>query len=276
MDEQHTFLTSQDGTRIHTVTCGSSDAPKGELLVLGGLADHAGRYRHVSERCVEAGFRVTIAEPRGHGDSEGRRGHVSRWSLYGDDLRVVLGSLPRPAWILAHSMGGLIALDVVRDPLPRSPLGLVCTNPLLGLALTPQRWKTSLSSLLSVLLPILPLGNEIDPEVLSHDRAIVEAYETDPKVFRTVTPRWFVEMRAAQERVLSDPGRIALPLLMVTSDADRLCASEVARTFASRVRGAAQRHYPGLYHEVLNEPEKDAVLDDILSWFVTHAPTELR
>ena len=24
--------------------------------------------------------------------------------------------------------------------------------------------------------------------------------------------------------------------------------------------------YPGLYHEILNEPERDAVLDDLCSW----------
>ncbi len=274
MDAHHVFLSSRDGTRIHTVVHEEPGARRGDFLVVGGLAEHAGRYDHVAGRLVRAGFRVTVVEPRGHGDSEGRRGHVARWGLYVDDLRAALDALPGSAWILAHSMGGLIALDAVRDPLPRMPRGLVCVNPLLGLALEAPGWKVALSSLLSSLLPTVSLGNEIPPEHLTHDRSIVDAYASDPKVFHTVTPRWFTEMRAAQARVLEEPQRITVPLLMVTSDGDRICAYPVSRAFAAAVRGASQLQYPGLFHEVLNEPEKDAILDDILAWLETHAPTE--
>ncbi len=28
--------------------------------------------------------------------------------------------------------------------------------------------------------------------------------------------------------------------------------------------------YPGLFHEIYNEPERDAVLDDLIGWFDAH------
>jgi alpha-beta hydrolase superfamily lysophospholipase len=168
---------------------------------------------------------------------------------------------------MAHSMGGLVILDRLRAPLPHPVRGVVLTNPLLGVRVQAPRVKVAAAGLLSRLLPRLSLSNELDPGHISRDPGIVAAYVGDPRVYRTITPRWYVEMRAASERVATAGPSLGVPLLMVTSDADRICDPEASRRFASSCAPRADElRYPELYHEVLNEPEKDRVLADILAW----------
>jgi alpha-beta hydrolase superfamily lysophospholipase len=35
-----------------------------------------------------------------------------------------------------------------------------------------------------------------------------------------------------------------------------------------------REHYDGLYHEILSEPERDRVLDDICAWVAQHAAAQ--
>ncbi len=55
---------SDDGTRLRLVRWGDGAR---DVLLVHGLGEHAGRYEHVARRLVEAGYRVTLLELRGHG-----------------------------------------------------------------------------------------------------------------------------------------------------------------------------------------------------------------
>lgn len=264
MDPTHQTLRSRDGTRLH-LAIWEPATPARTVILTHGLAEHMGRYAYVADALVAAGYRVLGVELRGHGDSEGKRGHVDRWADYGDDLEAAVAFAGGPCFLLAHSMGGLVVLDRLRAPLPHPVLGAVLTNPLLGVRVQAPRVKVAAAGLLSRLLPRLSLSNELDPRHISRDPAVVAAYTSDPRVYTTITPRWYTEMRAAIARVApSGPG---VPLLVVTSDADRICNPESAHAFAAGCAPPADElRYPELYHEVLNEPEKDRVLADILAW----------
>jgi alpha-beta hydrolase superfamily lysophospholipase len=269
----HEYISSEDGTKLHVVRWAAEGAPRGDVLLSHGLAEHAGRYQHVAEALSKGGYDVAFLELRGHGDSEGKRGHVQRWSRYAEDLHALAAHVGRPAFVVAHSMGGLVALDATRLGWPTPVLGLVLTNPLLGVAVDPPAWKTTLATVLSSILPALELGNEIDPLLLTHDLAVVEAYRNDARVFHIVTPRWFSELNAAIERVTAAAPNYRTPLLLLTSTGDRICNPAIAALFAGRY-GAEIEHrvLPDLYHEILNEPEKDRILASILTWLGHHAP----
>lgn len=232
-----------------------------DLLVVHGLAEHALRYRHVAEAFAARGWTVHVLELRGHGKSGGKRGHVDRWSLYVDDVRAAAASL-RPGWaLLAHSMGGLVALDAVRDGL--GPARLAVSNPLLGVRLKAPKVKVMAAGLLSRLAPRLSLKNEIDPAGLSRDPAVGRAYAVDPEVYDTITPRWYTEMEAARARVRA--ARFPVPLAFFLSDADPICDPMAAQALAQDV-GAPVKVYPGMLHEILNEIGKEQVIADIADW----------
>ncbi len=266
MQAAHSKIRSADGTQLHIATWTPPD-PSHTLLIVHGLAEHMGRYAHVAEAFCAAGYRVVGLELRGHGDSEGKRGHVDRWSQYCEDLGAALEHVGEPCVVLGHSMGGLVALDRIRDPLPYPLLGVVLTNPLLGVRVQAPAIKLALAGLLSRLLPWLSLSNELDTAHISRDPEIVLAYQRDPRVYSTITPRWFTEMRSAMERVHKWAPSLEPPLLMVTSDADQICDPNAARRLARSYGGCIEQlRYPELFHEVLNEPEKEQVMAEILAW----------
>ena len=255
---------SDDATPLRLARWGNGDR---DVLLVHGLAEHAGRYNHVATALVEAGWRVTLVELRGHGKSGGRRGHCGAWHRYVEDVQAAAGAIGRPFAILAHSMGGLVSLDALREPLTPPCRALALSNPLLGLAFEAPAWKVKMSTGLSRLLPWLPVPSGLDTAFLSHDAEVVRAYEADPMVFSSVTPRWFTESQAAMARVNGDPGRTQLPLRLMVSTGDKICDHKVAlRLYEGWTADKTLAVYDDLYHEIFNEPQKDAILADLVAW----------
>jgi alpha-beta hydrolase superfamily lysophospholipase len=259
---------SDDGTPLRLARWGEDQ--ERDILLVHGLAEHAGRYGHVAEALVAAGWRVTLVELRGHGKSGGRRGHTRFWHRYVEDVQAAAGVVGRPFALVAHSMGGLVSLDTLREPIAPECRAVALTNPQLGLAFEPPAWKVTLGRLLKTVVPILPIPSELDTAAISRDPAVVRAYEADPLVFSTITPRWFAEMEAALERVSAAAGDYRLPLRMMIGTDDQICDPKAGIAFAERWGGdAVTAVYDGLYHELFNEPEKETILSELTAWLDT-------
>lgn len=257
-------IASADGSPLRVVRWG--DAGR-DVLLVHGLAEHAGRYAHVAQALNGAGYRASFVELRGHGESGGKRGHVDAWRRYAEDLWAAAKTLEDSFAIVAHSMGGLVALDALREALGQPVLGLALSNPMLGLAFEPPKLKVKASRVLSRLVPGLHLRNELDAKRLSRDAEVVRRYEADPQVFDTITPRWFVESQDAIARVKAAAPRMTVPLLMMIGESDGICSPAEGLALATRWGGPKQvNRYPELYHELFNEPEQAEVFADLTRW----------
>lgn len=252
------FVDSADGTRLRLGRWGDAER---DVLIIPGLAEHAGRYEHVAAALVRAGWRVTVVELRGHGHSGGRRGFVHRWDEYVADVRAALGACPTPPCFIAHSMGGLVALETIRSG--TAPRKLVLSNPLIGIRVKAPAVKIAAGRLLSRVWPSLALGNELDPAGISHDKAVVDAYQKDPLIFKTITARWYTEMTAAMTRVHEASFRT--PMMMLVGDQDPITDPDISQAFAKKHNGTL-RVYGGMLHEVFNEVGKEQVINDMIAW----------
>lgn len=233
-----------------------------------GLKDHCGRYQHVARGLVARGYAVHLFDPRGHGRSGGRRYYVERFAEYASDLGVLLtraSTASDPLFILAHSMGAVVACTAVIEG-GIAPRGMVLT----GAALLPG---SSVSPLLVRLAPLLgeylPTAPVVRLEVgaISRDPAVVRRVHNDPLTDHGPSPaRTGYELLKAGRRVLERASEIGPPLLILHGEADRLTDPEGSRRLYAASREADLTIYPGLYHEILNEPERERVLGDILRW----------
>jgi len=267
----HDRLDGAGGLRLHRRWWRPAE-PRAALLVVHGYAEHCGRYDHVGRWFAARGFAVHAYDHRGHGRSEGRTCHVDRFDDLLDDLarmlEVVREAEPgRPVFLVGHSMGGLVTCAVLRERRP-DVAGAVTSGAALALPDAFPRWRAVAARVLRRLAPRLGLPSGLDAAGVSRDPAVVQAYRDDPLVHATMTTSLAMEMLAALERTAGGGADVGVPMLMLHGEDDLLVDAEGTRRFAETVRtpGSELRTYPGLYHEIFNEPEQESVFADVLAW----------
>jgi len=261
-----------DGTPLFYVAW-EAPAPAGALLLSHGIGEHSGRYAELARELAAHGVSTYALDHRGNGRSPGQRGHVGRFGEFVADLeafrRTVAAPVagPLPLFLFGHSLGGLIALRHLEAHPEAGFAGAVLSAPALGVAVEAPRWKVALAGVLTHLLPALPFSNHIDPALLSHDEEYVRRYRDDPLVHPRITPRLYTEIVAATRLAVEEAPRISVPLLFVVPGDDRIVRSAATEALARSLRGnVTVRVYPGFYHEVLNEVERERVVRDITAW----------
>ena len=263
------LATTADGTELlsrHWPALGGS-APAASVLLIHGLADHSGRFEHVGDQLAAAGFDVDAFDLRGNGGSGGRRGHIDRWSQLHDDLgerllAVRAASRGRPVILYGHSMGGLTALGYLLGDRPKPDL-VVLTSP--GLDSTLPAWKKAVARILGRIAPTLPIPNGIDGSTLSRDPTVAEKVANDPGCAQVSTARFGAEGLAEQVRVRRAYAGLALPTLVLHGLDDGLVPATASEVLAT-LPNVERRTYPGLRHELHNEPEGPAILDEVIEW----------
>jgi alpha-beta hydrolase superfamily lysophospholipase len=245
------------------------------VVISHGLGEHSGRYAHVVDSLCPMGASLWIHDHRGHGQSQGKRGHVNDFADYVQDLSILIemaggdDSEHVPLLLLGHSMGGLIALSFSRQH-PQRVDGLIISSPLLGVPKPPSAALKTIARIMSMLWPTLSLDNHLDPACISHDSATVRAYARDEWVHNRISARWFDRCMSEIQATGGSPEAIQCPILMQVAGDDRLVSAPAALAYFDALTTADKTlcHYENLYHEVYNEsrPEREKVLADLKQW----------
>ena len=224
--------------------------------------------------------------------------------------RVAAREPGKPLFLFGHSMGGTIAAllaiaQATESELkpqglaahPRSPAaelrclaadgtsacgcmdqrprlqGLILSAPAVVIAGNVFPILRRLASLFSVLWPTLRL-TRMGCRFISRDPAVVEAFRNDPLVFHGRFPvRSGAEILRAAKLVQNGAAALRLPLLILHGGGDYVTDPSGSRRLHERAASTDKtlHIYPGLYHEVFSEPERDQVLADLLAWLDAHA-----
>jgi len=181
-----------------------ADPERARMVIAHGLGEHSGRYGNVLERLLPKGITLWALDHRGHGQSEGPRGHILTFNQYINDLQTMVElskeGIPEgmKCILLGHSMGGLIALKFALH-FPEMIDGVIVSSPVLGIKVEVPIIKRALGKVMSSIWPGMTLGNEVDASKISHDEEVIRAYENDPLVHDRVSARWFTEFLGAME-----------------------------------------------------------------------------
>jgi alpha-beta hydrolase superfamily lysophospholipase len=273
--EEHDLVVP-DGTHLHIDRYPArSGAPIGSVVFLHGFTMYARPYRHVAAAFAAAGLHVTALDVRGHGLSQGRRGHVRRFTDFVDDLEAVLewtrarGGVDAPVAVSGHSHGGLIALAHAFSGRSRVS-ALALGAPWLGLTMKVPAVKRAASPVMGWLWPTLALSNGIRVEDVTRDPEVQRRLADDPLIHHVATARWFNESLSVQAHILAGAGQLSIPTFIGIPGEDRIASAETAASFADGARAAGapvqSRCYPGVFHELFLEPERDAIIADLVTW----------
>jgi alpha-beta hydrolase superfamily lysophospholipase len=244
---------------------------RGVVILVHGLGEHAGRYAHVAEQLNRWGFAVRGYDQCGHGESGGPRGSLPTDTRLLDDLADIVDStrarMPKnvPLIVLGHSMGGLVASRFVS--LALRPLdGLVLSSPALDPGLNIV--QKMLLAVLPKIVPNLRVGNGVKPQYISHDPAVVAAYQADRQVHDRISGRLGRFIATTGPEVLAAAPAWKTPTLLLYAGDDRLINPQGSRRFAAAAPAGVVTTvcFASLYHEIFNELDAQPVFAALKQW----------
>lgn len=247
---------------------------KGAVCFVHGIGEHSGRYNYLGEFFKSAGYALLVADMRGHGKSEGQRGHAPSMEVLREDISKQLEEtrirVPEcPIFLYGHSLGGTLVLSYCLRLHPHIN-GVIATGPLLRTSFSPPGWKLAIGRIMRNLLPTLAMSNEIDRDGLSRDPEVAHAYNTDPLVHDRVSAQLGIDMIEEGLWLLENASSLEVPTLLMHGSDDRLCSPQASQEFARDAGNVCTlKLWEGQYHEIHNEPEKDQVLEFVLQWMDT-------
>ena len=261
---------TRDGLAIYAHGWKPRTQTKALVCLVHGIGEHSSRYAHVGNFLNQAGYALLAFDHRGHGQSEGRRGHFACCETAMHDIEDHLKQSVKhypdtPVFLYGHSMGGNLVINYALRYRPQLS-GVISTAPMLRLAFKPSKAKELMARCLSHLWPTLSLSNGLDTSDLSRDSEIVKAYDHDSLTHNRVTP-CFLKLIEAGEWALEHASEFSLPLLLMHGGKDCITSPENSRIFARDAGDICTlKIWDGLYHEIHNEPEKQEVLKTIVDW----------
>ena len=245
------------------------------MLFLHGFGEHSGRYENVARWFAHRGRLVHAYDQLGHGLSAGRRGHVSRFDDYLDDLEAMLERVTsepgRPLPILVgHSLGGLISATLACERKPEISK-LVLSGPALELGPDISRLRMAAARILRRVVPRFTMEAGLDPNALSRDPEVVRDYQADSMVHGRMSAALAAGMLERVVTTAASASQLQVPVLLLHGEEDALCPVSSSRAFfegldPSIAARSEIKTYPGLRHEIFNEPEREQVYQDLFSY----------
>ncbi|MEO0330327.1 MAG: lysophospholipase, partial [Bacteroidota bacterium] len=246
-----------------------------------GLGEHSGRYQNLIQAFSGTSTAFYALDARGHGRTDGKRGHVNHFQLFISDLhdlikRVRQENDDQKVFLLGHSMGGAIVLKyAIMDDYQENLRGLIASSPAIKPTMDwAKKIQKPVAALLSQVAPSLTQGNGLDTDNISHHPPVVMAYRNDPLVHGKTSARLGDALFNVHRDILARASSLHIPVYLMHGTADRLTDPEGTKQFYDSLTTTDKtlNLYEGLYHETMNERPEDRVrvLDDLKSWVLSH------
>ncbi len=240
------------------------------IIFVHGLGEHINRYSELYEFFSNEKIGFVGVDLPGHGQSEGRRGHIKNFAVTDNMIDIIHNSVKKtfpgiPVFIYGHSLGGGIVLDYLIRNKPRLK-GAIVTSPWLSLSFEPGKVKQLLASVTKAILSGLIQKSGLVVEHLSHDMEVVRKYKADPLVHDKISVALFHSAMKAAEHSLEHARELSIPLLLMHGSDDKICSVDGSRQFASASENVDLRIWDGAYHELHNEFFRNDVFEAITEW----------
>ena len=256
-----------------TIFFGQSWQPentKAVVVLVHGMGEHSGRYKHVAKELVKNDFGVIAFDHFGHGKTTGKRGHNPNYKAVLESIskliekaKEVFGN--KPMFLYGHSMGGNAVINYTLRK-NNSLVGVIATSPMLKLAFQPPAWKLSLGKIMQKIAPSITLPSELDASGISRIKEEVDAYSNDPLVHDKISPNFSISFFAAADWAIENASKLKTPMYLLHGTADKIIDYKGTQNFANKANMATLKLYEDGYHELQNDECKEELLKDVVDW----------
>jgi alpha-beta hydrolase superfamily lysophospholipase len=301
-------LATADGVQLHVNRWLPDGPAKAVVQVAHGMAEHSDRYARFGERLTAAGYAVYASDHRGHGGTArtpqeaGYFADDHGWDTVVEDLHLVSEHARAehpglPFFLFGHSMGsflsrsyasrfgagldGLVLSGTAGDPGALGRVGLVLAS-----AQARLRGRRHVSGLMDQLTfgqynaGFKPNRTRFD--WLSRDEAEVDKYVADERCGNVFTSGFYADLLGGLAAINADAVASGvpkdLPIHLLAGSMDPVGnrgkgVQQVADQYRRLgVQDVSVKLWPEARHEVLNETNRDEVMDEVVGWLDTHLP----
>lgn len=271
MHPSESYWLLSNGFKLFAQDWNHTDPTRAVVCLVHGIGEHSGRYQHVAEFLNNHNIAMLAFDLRGHGKSDGLRGHIDSYDLFLDDIdRLIQEAGQRypdaPVFLYGHSLGGNL---IIYHALKRKSqvAGIISTGPVMVPDNVPPL-KLLLGKALYSLMPTFRMTNSLDRTGLSRDPLVVEKYNQDPLVHNKISTRLGLDMLESGKWLIAHASEITVPLLVMQGSADRLVSVRATREFIQSTPPdmVLYKEWENAYHELHNDVIKDEVLKYVLDW----------
>jgi acylglycerol lipase len=271
-------MLASDGLCLRSFAWQPAQLPvRGVVVITHGIRDYALRYQRFAEQLSKQGFAVFAQDLRGHAHSGGERQRFDAMSRMIEDTDLIVNEAKlrfpnAPLYVYGHSLGGLITTRYSLDHAEKLS-GVVITGAALQRPHSVSGFSAGLAQIVATVAPSLKVV-QVDDSEFSRDKAVMAALATDPMVSRDKLP---AATAAATLNAIADVqqrmSQLKLPLMVIYGTADSVNPIEGSQALVKAATSADKtlKTYPGVYHDMLNEPERDQIAADIIAWLLARA-----
>lgn len=245
--------------------------PRAAICIVHGIGEHSKRYDAWARRFCEKGYVVYSVDLRGHGHSEGKRGHIKHLHNYLDDINAMVRRAKRerdglPLFIYGHSMGGNLVLNFLLEK-RRDFKGAIITSPWLKLVDPPPLAFRKAALFLDKIWPRLTFHSGIRSSQLTSDESMQAEADEDELMHGKISLRLFNELDRASREPLRKAARFSIPLFFSHGTSDQITDINATRELVDTIGEMAGFYEAeGARHEVHREPGAFLLLDNITQW----------
>ena len=275
---QESSFESVGGLKIATRSWKTEGSPRAVMVLVHGFNAHSGYMVWPGEQFSANGFATYALDLRGRGKSEGERFYIESFSEYLADVdglvKIAREENPGlPIYMLGHSAGGVIASSYVFEH-QSEIAGLICESFALDVGLPDVAGLVLKGiSYLTPHLHVFTLKNEI----FSRDPEAVAAMNNDPLIKDESQPATtsYELVKAAHELRAHMPN-FKVPVFIIHGTDDKATRYQGSQDFYDTVGSSDKtlKLYEGHYHDLLNDIDKEIVMNDILAWLDERVPKE--
>jgi len=248
-----------------------AEHPRGVVVMVHGAGEHHGRYEWLRRKFLSKGFHIVAGDLPGQGENPRKRGHI-------DSFNEIIEAVEKwfktalafqlPILVFGHSLGGLAVIRTLQEK-SLSPRAVLLSSPCLGLVFPPPEWLVKMVRPLNTIMPAFmvtikgPSGNRL----ATRNKEILKKDAKDPWMVRKISIRWYFELEKAMDLAKARmPLFPDVPLFIFQAGNDKIVNKLAVKAWfdALPIKQKDYQEWPGLYHEIFNEPEREEVFQQAL------------